>query len=84
MFPTIRENGYGFAREVRSASEPKARVTSARSLSFTHGVENSSENRRTVGIELQPYGAFSPDLEPSGYHLFRSMTQLLRGKSFNL
>jgi histone-lysine N-methyltransferase SETMAR len=34
------------------------------------------------GIELQPYGAFSPDLEPSDYHLFRSMAQFLRGKRF--
>jgi hypothetical protein len=30
IFSTIRENVYGFARKVPSASEPKARVTSAR------------------------------------------------------
>jgi histone-lysine N-methyltransferase SETMAR len=36
------------------------------------------------GTELLPHPAFSPDLEPSDYHLFRSMAQFLRGKSFNL
>jgi histone-lysine N-methyltransferase SETMAR len=35
-------------------------------------------------IELLPHPAFSPDLEPSDYYLFRSMAQFFRGKSFNL
>jgi histone-lysine N-methyltransferase SETMAR len=34
------------------------------------------------GIELLMHPAFSPDLEPSGYYLFRSMAQFLRGKKF--
>jgi histone-lysine N-methyltransferase SETMAR len=34
------------------------------------------------GIELLPHPAFSPDLEPSYYYLFRSMSQFLRGKKF--
>jgi histone-lysine N-methyltransferase SETMAR len=34
--------------------------------------------------ELLPYPAFSPDLAPSDYYLFRSMAQFLRGISFNL
>jgi hypothetical protein len=33
-------------------------------------------------IELLPHSAFSPDLEPSYYYLFRSMDQFLRGKTF--
>jgi hypothetical protein len=33
-------------------------------------------------IELQPHPAFSPDLEPSDYYLFRSIAQFLRGKNF--
>jgi histone-lysine N-methyltransferase SETMAR len=32
--------------------------------------------------ELLPHPAFSPDLEPSDYYLFRSMAQFLRGKKF--
>jgi histone-lysine N-methyltransferase SETMAR len=36
------------------------------------------------GIELLPHPAFSPDLAPSDYYLFRSMAQFLRGKHFNL
>jgi histone-lysine N-methyltransferase SETMAR len=34
------------------------------------------------GIELLPHPAFSPDFEPSDYHLFRSMAPFLRGKKF--
>jgi histone-lysine N-methyltransferase SETMAR len=37
-----------------------------------------------VDIELLLHHAFSPDLEPSDYYLFRSMAQFLRGKNFNL
>jgi hypothetical protein len=33
-------------------------------------------------IELLPHPAFSPDLEPSDYYLFRPMAQYLRGKKF--
>jgi histone-lysine N-methyltransferase SETMAR len=36
------------------------------------------------GTEMLRHPAFSPDLEPSDYYLFRSMAQFLRGKSFNL
>ena len=34
-------------------------------------------------IELLPHPAYSPDLAPSDYHLFRSMAHFLRGLSFN-
>jgi histone-lysine N-methyltransferase SETMAR len=36
------------------------------------------------GIDLLPNPAFSPDLEPTDYYLFRSMAQFFRGKNFNL
>jgi histone-lysine N-methyltransferase SETMAR len=34
------------------------------------------------GIEMLPHPAFSPDLAPLEYYLFRSMTQFLCGKKF--
>jgi histone-lysine N-methyltransferase SETMAR len=34
------------------------------------------------GTELLPHPAFSPDLGPSEYYLFRSMAQFLHGKKF--
>jgi histone-lysine N-methyltransferase SETMAR len=34
------------------------------------------------GTELLPHPAFSPDLEPSDYSVFRSMAQFLHGKKF--
>jgi histone-lysine N-methyltransferase SETMAR len=33
-------------------------------------------------IELLQHPAFSPDIEPSDYYLFRSMAQFLHGKKF--
>ena len=35
------------------------------------------------GIELLPHPAYSPDLAPSDYHLFRSMAHFLKGLHFN-
>ena len=34
------------------------------------------------GIELPPHPAYSPNREPSGYRLFRSMAHLVRGRNF--
>ncbi len=35
------------------------------------------------GIELLPHPAYSPDLAPSDYGLFRSMSTFLRGRRFD-
>ena len=34
------------------------------------------------GIEILPHPAYSPDLVPGDYNLFRSMAHYLRGRSF--
>jgi histone-lysine N-methyltransferase SETMAR len=34
------------------------------------------------GIELMPHPAYSPDLAPSDYHMFRSMATFFKGKRF--
>ena len=34
------------------------------------------------GNELLPNPAYSPDLSPSDYHLFRSVVHFLRGRNF--
>jgi histone-lysine N-methyltransferase SETMAR len=35
------------------------------------------------GIEVIPHPAYSPDLAPSDYHLFRSLSHFLRGRRFS-
>jgi len=34
-------------------------------------------------IEIISHPAYGPDLAPSGYHLFRSLAHLLRGRRFD-
>jgi histone-lysine N-methyltransferase SETMAR len=44
--------------------------------------KNLQKIEELEGIELLLHPAFSPDLEPSDYYLFRSMAQFLCGKKF--
>ena len=49
-----------------------------------HTARQTKEKVRNLdAIELLPHPAYSPDLAPSDYHLFRSMAHFLRGRSFN-
>ena len=41
-----------------------------------------TEKIAEFGWELLPHPPYSPDLAPSGYHLFRSLSNYLRGKNF--
>ncbi|CAH2092463.1 unnamed protein product [Euphydryas editha] len=59
--------------------EPIAKRDNAKPLT-TKVTRNKIEE--LGGIELLPYPAFSPDLAPSDYYLFRSMAKFLRGKKF--
>ena len=34
------------------------------------------------GIEVIPHPAYSPDLAPSDYHMFRSLSHFLQGRRF--
>jgi hypothetical protein len=73
IFSKIRENVYGFAQKVPSASEPKPHDNAC-----PHTARKTLQKIEEVeGIELLPHPAFSPDLEPSDYYLFRSMAQFL-------
>ena len=48
-------------------------------FSFNRRTNNHNKNS---GIELLPHPPYSPDLAPSDYLLFLSMTHLLRGRNF--
>jgi len=75
-------------RKLRSAIKEKRR----RDLS--HGMLLHQDNAtvhttavamtaiRECGLELLSQPPYSPDLAPSGYHIFRSLKDSLRGQSF--
>ena len=48
----------------------------------THVGKVVKEKLAELGLELLPHPPYSPDLAPSDYHLFRSLNNDLRGKSF--
>ena len=49
-----------------------------------HTARKTKEKIKNLeAIELLPHPAYSPDLAPSDYHLFRSMAHFLHGRSFN-
>jgi hypothetical protein len=58
-------------------------------LSTLWSTENGSCCKKTTlhkprevdAMKLQPRPAYSPDLAPSDFHLFRTMTHVLRGRS---
>ena len=48
-----------------------------------HTAKNTKRKIKDLDIELLPHPAYSPDLAPSYYHLFRSLAHFLRGKDFD-
>lgn len=48
-----------------------------------HASKVTQQKIKQLGWELLPHPAYSPDIAPSDYHLFRSMTHYLHDKKFN-
>lgn len=62
----------------------RKRVILQRDNAKPHTARRTQEKIKNLeAIELLPHPAYSPDLAPSDYHLFRSMAHFLRGRSFN-
>lgn len=45
-----------------------------------HFAKKTQEKLKQLQVELLPHPAYSPDISPSDYHLFRSLEHWLRGK----
>jgi hypothetical protein len=45
--------------------------------------DESGHSGTRLGLEILPHPPYSPDLAPSDYHRFRSLSNNLRGVSFN-
>ena len=48
-----------------------------------HTSKKTIEKIKELDIEVMPHPAYSSDLAPSDFHLFRSMTHFLRGRRFS-
>ncbi|KZC04989.1 Histone-lysine N-methyltransferase SETMAR, partial [Dufourea novaeangliae] len=49
----------------------------------SHTARITAKKLRQLGWEVLPQPAYSPDIGPSDYHLFRSLQNFLLGKHFN-
>ena len=47
-----------------------------------HTSKKTRQKIKDLGYEVLSHPAFSPDIAPSDYHLFRSLQMYLRGKTF--
>ncbi|CAK9823968.1 Histone-lysine N-methyltransferase SETMAR [Anthophora retusa] len=48
-----------------------------------HTARITADKLRQLGWDVLPQPAYSPDIAPSDYHLFRSLQNFLLGKHFN-
>ncbi len=48
-----------------------------------HVAKSTQATIAELGWQVLPHPAYSPDLAPSDYHLFRSMEHFFRGKSYS-
>ena len=49
-----------------------------------HAARFTVDKIRQLGWEVLPQPAYSPDIAPSDYHLFRSLQHFLSGKNFQI
>lgn len=84
---TITANTY-CAQLDRLDQAIKARGLESKTVRFLHDnarphtAKMTSQKLLELGWEVMPHPAYSPDLAPSDYHLFRSMQNQLNGQHF--
>jgi hypothetical protein len=57
--------------------------SSASQRPTTHTANMTKATIQELDWEILPHPSYSPDIAPSDYHLFRSLSNNLRGVSFN-
>jgi [histone H3]-lysine36 N-dimethyltransferase SETMAR len=83
MYSQQLEQMYGALGERYPALVNGKRVLLQQNNALPHTAHLTQEKIEDLeGIELLPHPAYSQDLAPTHYHLFRSMAHFLRGRQF--
>lgn len=85
---TINANIYSsqlqkLAEQVRSKRREKSKVLLLHDNARPHVAKSTREKLKRLGWEVLPHAPYSPDLAPTDYFLFRSLSQFLKEKSFD-
>jgi histone-lysine N-methyltransferase SETMAR len=71
------------AREHRTKRPERKKVLLLHDNARPHVAKVVSRKIEQLGWQVLPHPPYSPDLAPTDYHLFRSLSNYLRGKQFD-
>lgn len=85
---TINANVYSnqlqkMAQQLKQDRPEKANVLLLHDNARPHVAKQTKEILKQLNMEVLPHAPYSPDLAPSDYHLFRSLANFLKEKSFD-
>lgn len=82
LYSAQLERMYTAMRQKYPSIVNRKRVILQQDNARPHTSVKTQEKIKELELELLPHPAYSPDLAPSDYHLFRSMAHFLRGRCY--